>query len=103
MPRYIRLNSSSFLGLFILAPLLIRQRFRPLRTNNMKLLFLRGAINAAAMLMFFHGLSITLAEATALSFTAPLFATLLAMLFLGEVVRIELMDAILIGFCRQRW
>ena len=90
----------SFLGLFILAPLLIRQRFRPLRTNNMKLLFLRGAINAAAMLMFFHGLSITpLAEATALSFTAPLFATLLAMLFLGEVVQvIRRWIAILIGF-----
>jgi drug/metabolite transporter (DMT)-like permease len=89
----------SFLGLFILAPLLIRQRFRPLRTNNMKMLFLRGAVNAAAMLMFFHGLSITpLAEATALSFTAPLFATLLAMLFLGEVVRIRRWIAILIGF-----
>ena len=89
----------SFLGLFVLAPLLIRQRFRPLHTNNLKLLFLRGAVNSAAMLMFFYGLSITpLAEATALGFTAPLFATLLAMLFLGEVVRLRRWVAILIGF-----
>ncbi|WP_420403606.1 DMT family transporter [Nisaea sp.] len=89
----------SFLGLFVLAPLLIRQRFRPLHTTNMKLLFLRGAVNAAAMLMFFYGLTITpLAEATALGFTAPLFATLLAMLFLGEVVRLRRWVAILIGF-----
>ena len=89
----------SFLGLFVLAPLLIRQRFRPLHTTNMKLLFLRGAVNSAAMLMFFYGLSITpLAQATALGFTAPLFATLLATLFLGEVVRVRRWIAILIGF-----
>lgn len=89
----------SFLGLFVLAPLLIRQRFRPLHTTNMKLLFLRGAVNSAAMLMFFYGLTITpLAQATALGFTAPLFASLLAMLFLGEVVRMRRWIAILIGF-----
>lgn len=88
-----------FLGLFVLAPLLIRQRFQPLRTENLKLHFLRGVVNSVAMLMFFYGLSITpLAEATALGFTAPLFATLMAMLFLGEVVRVRRWVAILIGF-----
>src|SRR3546814_16036201 len=51
------------------------------------------------MLMFFFSLSITpLATVAALSFTAPLFATLLAMLILPETVRLRRWTAILIGF-----
>lgn len=89
----------SFLGLFVLAPVLLRERFRPLRTPNLKLHLLRGFINSGAMLCFFFGLSITpLAEVTALGFTAPIFATLLAMLLLGETVRLRRWIAIAIGF-----
>ena len=41
---------------------------------------------------------LTFADATALSFTAPLFATILAAMMLGEIVRIRRWSAILIGF-----
>jgi drug/metabolite transporter (DMT)-like permease len=41
---------------------------------------------------------IPLVEATALSFTTPFFATILATLFLGEIVRIRRWTAIVIGF-----
>ena len=51
------------------------------------------------MLMFFYALSITpLAVVQALSFTAPLFATLMAVVFLGESVRLRRWMAIIIGF-----
>jgi len=52
-----------------------------------------------AMLTFFYALSITpLSQVTALGFTAPIFATLLAALVLGEVVRLRRWSAIFIGF-----
>lgn len=86
-------------GFLALAPVFLRQGMAPLRTRNLKLFALRGALNSAAMLMFFYSLSITpLATVAALGFTAPLFATLLAMLVLGEVVRLRRWTAILIGF-----
>jgi drug/metabolite transporter (DMT)-like permease len=86
-------------GFAALAPVFVRQRWAPLRTRNLKLFALRGVLNSAAMLMFFYSLSITpLATVAALGFTAPLFATLLAMLVLGEVVRLRRWTAILVGF-----
>ncbi|MEQ8815662.1 MAG: EamA family transporter [Thalassobaculum sp.] len=88
-----------FFGFVALAPVFMRQGWAPLRTGKLKLFALRGALNAAAMLMFFYSLSITpLATVAALGFTAPLFATLLAMLLLGEVVRLRRWTAILVGF-----
>lgn len=88
-----------FFGFFALAPVFLSQGWMPLRTTKVKLLAIRGALNAAAMLMFFYGLSITpLATVAALGFTAPLFATVLAMLVLGEVVRLRRWTAIAIGF-----
>jgi len=88
-----------FFGFFALAPVFLRQGWAPLRTAKLKLFAWRGVLNSAAMLMFFFSLSITpLATVAALSFTAPLFATLLAMLLLHETVRLRRWTAILIGF-----
>ena len=51
------------------------------------------------MLCFFYGIGLTpLAQATALNFTGPLFATVLAAMFLGELVRLRRWVAIGIGF-----
>jgi drug/metabolite transporter (DMT)-like permease len=89
----------AFLGLFVLLPLVFRDNFSIVKTKNIKLHSLRGALNAAAMLCFFYGLSITpLAQVTALGFSAPLFATVLAVIFLGEVVRVRRWTAIIVGF-----
>ena len=86
-------------GLAFLLPLLLRSRFAILRTNQIGLHALRGVINIAAMLMFFTALSITpLAKITALSFTAPIFMAVLAVLVLGERFRIYRWGAILSGF-----
>ncbi|MEH6647317.1 DMT family transporter [Sulfitobacter sp.] len=86
-------------GLAFLLPLLMRSRFAILRTQKIGLHVLRGVINIAAMLMFFTALSISpLAKVTALSFTAPIFMAILAVLVLGERFRIYRWLAILFGF-----
>ncbi len=88
-----------FFGFFALAPVFLRDGWAPLRTTKIKLFAYRGVLNSAAMLMFFFSLSITpLATVAALSFTAPLFATLLAMLLLRETVQLRRWTALLIGF-----
>lgn len=86
-------------GLLFLVPLLMRSRFAVLRTERIGLHALRGVINIGAMLMFFTALSISpLAKVTALSFTAPIFMAILAVLILGERFRIYRWLAIFMGF-----
>ena len=86
-------------GFVALAPIFLRQGITPLRTTKVKLFAWRGVFNGAAMLMFFYGLTITpLATVAAIGFTAPIFATLLATVVLGEAVRLRRMTAIAIGF-----
>lgn len=86
-------------GLAFLLPLLMRSRFKILRTQRIGLHALRGVINIGAMLMFFTALSLSpLAKVTALSFTAPIFMAVLAVVFLGERFRVYRWLAILFGF-----
>ena len=89
----------NFLGLIVLAPFFIRHGLAPLRTERIGLHWVRAGLNLFAMAAFYIGLSLTpLAEATALAFTAPLFAVLLAICFLGEKVGLRRWTAIAIGF-----
>lgn len=89
----------SLLGLVFLSPLFIRYGLAPLRTNRFGMHLIRAVINVFNMIAFYFGLSITpLAEATALNFTAPLFTTLLATVFLGERLRLRRTTALLLGF-----
>jgi drug/metabolite transporter (DMT)-like permease len=86
-------------ALVVVLPWFYRYGIAPLRTQRFGLHALRAVFNIMAMLSFFYALSITpLSEVTALGFTAPIFATLLAALILGEVVRARRWTAIVIGF-----
>ena len=70
-----------------------------LKSNNVKLQSYRAVIGSIAMLCMFYGLSITeLAKATALMFTVPIFATILAIIFLKEIVGIRRWLAMCVGF-----
>ena len=70
-------------GLIVVMPWFVRYGLRPLQTNRLGLHALRSGINVMAMLMFFYALSVTpLADVAALSFTAPIFATVLAIVIL---------------------
>jgi drug/metabolite transporter (DMT)-like permease len=60
---------------------------------------LRAAIGAVSMVTWFYAITIVpLATATAVNFTAPLFATLGAALILHEDVRLRRWSAVAIGF-----
>jgi drug/metabolite transporter (DMT)-like permease len=86
-------------ALVVVLPWFYRYGIAPLRTRHFGLHALRALFNIFAMLSFFYALSITpLAEVTALGFTAPIFATVLAVLVLGEVVRARRWTAIVVGF-----
>ena len=83
----------------VLLPVLFWQGFGAVKTSSIKMQIARGAIGGVGMLCVFTGLSIvSLAEATALLFTVPIFATLLAVVFLSEKVGVRRWSAILIGF-----
>lgn len=78
-------------NLFALLPFLpwiARNGLRSMYTNRIGFHFLRALANAASMIFWFSALSLmALADATALSMVGPLFAMMLAGLFLRE--RIE--------------
>jgi drug/metabolite transporter (DMT)-like permease len=85
--------------LLIFLPFVVKNGFKTLKPNNIKLQSYRAIIGSVAMLCMFYGLSITeLAKATALMFTVPIFATILAIIFLKEVVGIRRWSAMFIGF-----
>jgi len=89
----------NFWGLFFMLPWLFRQGLGELSWPRIRMFTLRSALSLASMLLGFTSLSyLTLANATALSFTAPLFATILAALVLGETVRRRRWTATLVGF-----
>ena len=76
-----------FFALIVVIPFFIRDGIAPLRTRRTGMLILRGVLNFGAMICFFTALSLApIADVTALSFTAPLFATLLAVLILKEKI-----------------
>ena len=87
------------LALLILAPILIRSGAASIRMNRPKLFFGRAVINFIGMLSGFTAVTlIPLADMTALTFTSPIFVTIGAALFLGEVIRMRRMAAIVVGF-----
>jgi len=86
-------------GVLVVLPWLLRSGLSPLKTKRLGLHSVRGLVNGAGMLMFFYAVSITpLADVIALSFMAPIFATVLAIIFLGEVVGTRRWTAIFIAF-----
>ena len=86
-------------GVLVLIPFVVQAGTSVLKTQHFNLHFIRAGFNVVAMLVFFYALSITpLALVQALGFTAPLFTTMLAVFFLGEIVRLRRWAAIIIGF-----
>ena len=85
--------------LLIFLPVVIKNGIASLGSNNVKMQSYRAVVGSIAMLCMFYGLSITeLAKATALMFTVPIFATILAIFFLKEIVGIRQWIAMLVGF-----
>ena len=88
------------LGLVILLPWLWQAgALGVLRTQRLGRYMLRAGINVISMFAWFTAVPLMpLADLTALNFTSPLWATMLAALILGERVRARRWSATLIGF-----
>ena len=87
------------LVIFVLGPIIIQQGKTIFKTRQPKMQFLRIITNSVAMLCFFYGISTTpLAQLTTLGFTVPIFATILAVIFMKEKIRLRRTTALIIGF-----
>ncbi|MBI4184928.1 MAG: DMT family transporter [Proteobacteria bacterium] len=88
----------SVFSVLTLIPFFMRLGLSHLKTTRPGLHLLRIAFNAASQVAFFWGVALTpLVEVAALSFTAPLFATVMAVVVLGEVIRVRRITALLAG------
>jgi len=88
-----------FFGFILVTFLLIKIKTNQLYTKKIHVHFLRGAINAAALFFWFNALVLSpLAEVSAIGNSAPIFATLLAILLLKEKIFFKRILAIILGF-----
>jgi drug/metabolite transporter (DMT)-like permease len=86
-------------ALSFMLPWLLHHGRSALKTERLKMHFGRAAFGLTAMLCWFSAVAyLPLAEAVALNFTVPLFATAGAALVLGEVVRARRWTATVVGF-----
>ncbi len=89
----------SLVGLLAVLPLLWRIGVHRLRSRHPWIHAFRVIFGAGAMVCGFYALTrLPLADVTALSFTTPLFATVLAVVFLREPVRWRRWSATALGF-----
>lgn len=94
----------SSVALAVMTPFLAlsirRQGMAVLRTERPLRHFARGLGSTGGLLFFVFAIaSIPMAEATTITFSAPILITVGSALVLGEVVRMRRWMAVLIGFC----
>lgn len=86
-------------GLFAVMPFVVRRGAGVIRTRRLGLHFVRGLMGASAMLCGFYAIThLSLADAVSISYARALFLIPLAVVFLGEVVRMRRWTATGIGF-----
>lgn len=85
-------------GLPVLLPWFLRHGFAPFRTTRFSLHLVRTLIVTFQMTAWYYAIAITpLANASALGFSTPIFATLLAIIVLGEKVGTARWFAVFLG------
>lgn len=89
----------NFFGVLLLAPVMVKNRFRVLETRRLGFHLLRATVNFGAISCIFFALALEpLAKVVSLSFTVQLFATAGAVLFLGEKIYARRVIALCAGF-----
>lgn len=87
------------IGLLAILPFIASAPLAQLKTRHLPVHAVRGVFGLAAMYCSYYAIArMPLADYTALSFTKPLFAVLLAVLILGETVRWRRWTATACGF-----
>ena len=88
-----------FFGILAIGPFLVGSGLGSLKTKHPILHIFRGLLAVVGMCCWFYGINLMpMAQAVALSFTSPLFASVAAVILLGEVMRTRRWSATLIGF-----
>ncbi|MHA1566288.1 MAG: DMT family transporter [Alphaproteobacteria bacterium] len=86
-------------GALFMAPFFIKHGLRIFHTNRPTMHGARALFGFVGMVSWFSAITlIPLAQAVALNFTGPLFATVIAALILHEVVRARRWSATILGF-----
>ena len=86
-------------GLAVALPLFLRAGVVRFRTDKLPLYFVRSVVGLIATLASVWAIAhLPLAQAVALNFSTPLFATVAAALVLGETVRARRWTAVVVGF-----
>lgn len=89
----------NFFGLAAALPLLIKHGPGLLKTDQLPRYFVRCLIGVLSMFCGFWAIgNLPLAQAVSLSYSAPLFVTIAAVIWLGEQVRMRRWAAVIIGF-----
>lgn len=88
------------IALLVLLPFVLHAGLDNLKTPQFRLHLIRAANGICAMWLWFYAVAyIPIDEQTALSFLAPIFTTIGALVFLGEIVRLRRITAIIISLC----
>ncbi|MDA1324966.1 MAG: DMT family transporter [Proteobacteria bacterium] len=89
----------AFIAFLMMVPYAIRSGPGIWHSSNHKVFASRGVTGAIFIMCFFPGVALMeIADAQALTFTTPLYGMMLAMLFLGERLRVNRIIALAIGF-----
>ncbi|GAB3727890.1 DMT family transporter [Silanimonas algicola] len=89
----------NFFGFVFALPLLMHHGLGILKTDKLSLYVGRCLIGIVSMLCGFYAIvHLPLAKAVTISYSTPLFVTILAVLFLGEMVRLRRWTAVGLGF-----
>jgi len=86
-------------GLVMLAPVFVHLGPQQVRSARIGLHALRGLLHGIAVMLWFFAMArLPIAEVTALGYTAPIFTTIGAAIFLGEVLRARRIVAVVVAF-----
>lgn len=87
------------IGLAIVLPMMRPLLRRPPGLELLRLYAVRGVLHGIAVMLWFYAMArVPIAEVTAIGYTAPIFVTLGAALFLGEKLHLRRIAAVLTGF-----
>jgi|TARA_B110000261_G_scaffold24592_1_gene26561 drug/metabolite transporter (DMT)-like permease len=96
---FIRYAFGTLLVLPIVYRLLKKSSYRLPSLAQYKLYALRGMAHGVAVMLWFYAMArIPIAEVTAIGYTSPIFTTIGAAVFLGEVFHVRRIAAIVIAF-----
>ncbi|MGI9482813.1 MAG: DMT family transporter [Hyphomicrobiales bacterium] len=86
------------IGLALISPIVIKAMRRRPSTHLLKLYTARGLVHGIAVMLWFYAMArIPIAEVTALGYTAPIFVTIGAWLFLDETLHVRRIAGVIAG------